>query len=345
MQPRLRRLAGALAALAIGLLQAGQPAAAQDAAAFYKGKTVKFIVGVGVGGGFDAYARMLAPHLAKTLDATVVVENLIGAGGLLALNQMMLPPADGLRLHIVNGTPSALAQLLDQDNVRYDLTKMDHLGVVAAEPWVMLVGNHIQAKTVGELLAGGSKVRWGGTGPTGGPSDGASITCEALAMNCQVVLGYKGSAEIALAVERGELDALYVTDASGLTYDRTKQARILAVAARERSRLIPNVPTIWESVKLTPEQEWWLDFRIALNNLGRILVTTPGTPADRLEFLRAAVKKVLTDPAVIAEGQKSQRDIDFKEPEVARQTAIKAITQITPEQKERVRHAVLKKYQ
>lgn len=331
--------------LGLGLAQAAVPAAAQDAAGFYKGKSVKFIVGVAVGGGFDAYARMIAPHLAKALDASVVVENVIGAGGLAALNQMMLPPADGLRLHIVNGTPSALAQLLDQENVRYDLTKMDHLGVVAAEPWVMLVGNHIQAKTVGELLAAGTKMRWGGTGPTGGPSDGASITCEALRMNCQVVLGYRGSAEIALAVERGELDALYVTDASGLTYDRTKQARIMAVAARERSKLVPNVPTVWEGLKLTPEQEWWLDFRIALNNLGRILVTTPGTPADRLEFLRGAIRKVLTDPEVIAEGKKSQRDIDYKDPETARQNAIKAIGQITPDQKERVRQVVLKKYQ
>lgn len=339
------RLLAPIATALLALAGVSGTAAAQDPASYYKGKTVKFIVGVAVGGGFDAYARMLAPHLGKALDASVVVENMIGAGGLAALNHMMLPPADGLRLHIVNGTPSALAQLLSQDNVRYDLTKMDHLGVVAAEPWVMLVGNHVKAKTVGELLAAGTKVRWGGTGPTGGPSDGASITCEALKMNCQVVLGYRGSAEIALAVERGELDALYVTDASGLTYDRTKQARILAVAARERSKLVPAVPTIWEGTKLTPEQEWWLDFRIALNNLGRILVTTPGTPADRLEFMRAAVKKVLTDPAVIAEGKKSQRDIDYKEPEAARQTSIKAIGQITPEQKERVRQVVLKKFQ
>lgn len=345
MHLRSRALLASVLALAMGWTGGVEPASAQDPASFYKGKTVKFIVGVAVGGGFDAYARMIAPHLAKTLESTVVVENVIGAGGLVALNQMMLPPADGLRLHIVNGTPSALAQLLDQENVRYDLTKMDHLGVVAAEPWVMLVGNHVKATTVADLLSSAAKVRWGGTGPTGGPSDGASITCEALKMPCQVVLGYRGSAEIALAVERGELDALYVTDASGLTYDRTKQARIIAVASRERSKLVPEVPTVFEAVKLTKEQEWWLDFRIALNNLGRILVTTPGTPSDRLEFLRAAIKKVLTDPEVIAEGAKSQRDIDYRDPESARQTAIKAIGQITPEQKAIVRDVVLKRYQ
>ena len=121
MSFRLRSLAfAAAAALSLG---AG-PSRAQDAPAFYKGKTVRFVVGVGVGGGFDAYARMIAPYLARQLDASVVVENQLGAGGLVALNRISTAQADGLQLMIVNGTPAALGQLLDQQNVRYDLTKL-----------------------------------------------------------------------------------------------------------------------------------------------------------------------------------------------------------------------------
>ena len=335
----VRILAGALA-----LLLAASAARADDAAAFYKGKVVKFIVSVGVGGGYDAYARMIAPHLAKALDATVIVENLPGAGGILALNQQMIAPSDGMRFTIINGTPAILAQILEQENLRYDLTKVDHLGIIAAEPWVWLLGAHMPFKTPAEAVASGTKIRWGGTGPTGGPSDGGAITCEALKLNCQIVLGFRGSAEIALAVQRGELDALYVSDASAFTYDKAGQVRAFATAARRRSKVLPDVPTMFEGLKLTPEQEWWLDFRASLNDLGRILVTAPGTQPDRLAYLRGAIRKVLSDPEVVAEGAKSQRFIDFRDAEEAQRTAVKVLTGLTPEQKSRVRDVVLKKY-
>lgn len=319
-------------------------AAAQEAAEFYKGKTVRFIVGVAVGGGFDAYARMLAPHLSKALDATVVVENLPGAGGLLALNQMMTAAPDGLRIHIVNGTPSLLAQILEQDNIKYDLTKMPHLGVVAAEPWGVLVAPNSPIKTPADLVKPGQKFRFGGTGPTGGPSDGASITCEALKLDCRVVLGYRGSAEIALAMQRGEIDGLYVTDTSAATYDKSGQGRVVGMASRQRSTLLPNVPTFYEALKLAPEQEWWLDFRADLNSYGRVIVTMPGIPADRLAALRRALRQVLTDPVVIAEGEKTQRPVEYRDGPAMETLATKLVSQLTSERKAQVREVVLKKY-
>ncbi len=332
----------AVAALAFAL--PGQPVAAQDAAEFYKGKTVKFIVGVGVGGGFDAYARMIAPHLGRVLEATVVVENLPGAGGILALNQMMIAQPDGLRFKIVNGTPSLLAQLLEQDNIKYDLTKMPHLALIAAEPWGMLVSPTSPIKTPQDLVKPGQKIRWGGTGPTGGPSDGASITCQALKLDCRVVLGYRGSAEIALAVQRGELDALYVTDASLATYQKGQQGHVVAIAARKRSEMLPQVPTFYETLKLDKEQEWWLDFRAELNEYGRVLLTMPGIPVDRLAHLRGSIAKVLNDPAVIAEGAKTQRVIAYRDGDTMQKLAQKLINSLTPERKAEVREVVLKKF-
>ena len=320
------------------------PATAQDAAEFYKGKTVRFVVGVGVGGGFDAYARMIAPHLSKVLDATVIVENQIGAGGILAMNQLMIAPPDGLRIKIVNGTPTLLAQLLEQENIKFDFTKIPHLGLIAAEPWGLMVSPTSPIKSLDDLMKPGQRLRWGGTGPTGGPSDGAAITCQALQLDCRVVMGYRGSAEIAFAVQRGELDGLYVTDASLANYERGQQGRVIAIAARKRSALLPHVPTLYEALKLTDEQQWWLDFRAELNEYGRVLLTMPGIPADRLSHLRAAVKKVLTDPTVIAEGEKTQRFIEYRDGEAMEAIAKKLLTQISPERKAQVREVVLKKY-
>jgi tripartite-type tricarboxylate transporter receptor subunit TctC len=333
----IRLLAVALA-LALGLAAAQ----AEDAAAFYKGKTVRFVVGLGVGGGFDAYARMIAPYLARELNATVIVENQPGAGGLLALNQIYGAQPDGLRLMIVNGTPAALGQLLGQENLRYDLTKFEHLGVISAYPWVWLTGPRTEIRTVADAMKPGVKIRWGGTGPSDGPADGAAVTCEALQIDCQIILGYKSSGDIALAMEKGEVDGLYLSDSSGANFAKSGQARVVASMARARSSLLPDVPTVFEQVKLPPEREWWLDFRANLNDLGRILVTTPGVPADRLAFFREAVKRALTDPALIAEGEKTQRFVSYQPPEQALEITRKVLTAVTPEQKERLREVIFK---
>lgn len=342
---RLSRIMPVAAVATFGaVLSATSPVSAEDAAAFYKGKTVKFIVGVGVGGGFDTYARMLAPHFAKALDATIVVENQPGAGGIIALNGMTVGASDGLRFQIINGTPLLLGQLLEQKNIRYDLRTLDNLGSVSAEPWAALVRTESPIKTVADLVKPGQKIRWGGTGPTGGPGDGASITCEALRLDCKVVMGYRGSAEIALAMQRNEIDALYVTDASAFNYQKNKQARVIAVGDRKRSELMPQVPTLFEALKLTPEQQWWLDFRADLNEFGRVLVATPNVPADRLAFLRAAIKKVLTDPAVIAEAAKKGRSIAYRDGPTMQKIAEKMLSGLDAKRKAQVRQVVLTKY-
>ena len=327
--------------VALGLtLSMSVSARAQDAAAFYKGKTVHFVVGLGVGGGFDAYARMIAPYLAQELGANVVVDNLPGAGGLLALNQIYTGQADGLRLLIVNGTPAGLGQLIEQDNIRYDLAKFDHLGVISAYPWIWLASKQSGIKSVADALQAGRKIRWGGTGPSDGPADGAAITCEALKLDCQTILGYRSSGEITLAMERGELDSLYISDSSAANYTQAGQVNPVASMARVRSALLPNVPTVYEQAKLTPDQEWWFDFRANLNDLGRILVTSPGTPPERLAFLRDAVRRALTNPALIAEGEKGQRFVAYQAPEKAVEITRKVLTAVTPEQKKRIREAV-----
>ena len=332
------------AALVAGLtLAAGGAATAQDAgAAYYKGKTVRFIVGLGVGGGFDAYARMIAPYLSKELDATVIVENLPGAGGLLALNQVATAQPDGLRVLIVNGTPAALGQLLEQDNIRYDLTKVDHLGIISAYPWIWLMGLKTDVKTVPDAMKPDVKIRWGGTGPSDGPADGAALTCHALKLSCQIVLGYKSSGDIALAMERGEMDGLYLSDSSAANYVKNGQARAIAAMGRERSNLLPETPTIFEQIKMTPDQEWWFDFRANLNDLGRILITTPGVPAERIAFLRAAVKRALTNPELMAEGEKTQRFVAYQPPEKALEMTRKVLSGVTAEQKKTIRDVIFK---
>lgn len=343
-----QRLRPAILSLSVAALCIGSftPASAQDdPAAFFKGKTVRIVVGYGPGGGYDLYARLIAPYIEKEIGATVIVENQPGAGGLNALNRLYIQkPADGTQMMLVNGTAAALGQLLEQSNVRYDLTKISHLGIVAASPWMWLADKGAPFKTPAEALKLNQPIRWGGAGLTDGLSDGASITCEALQAKCKIIIGYKGSSDVVLALTRGEVDSMYISDSSSNNYVDAGQAAPMAAMSRERSKLFPDVPTIFEAVQLTKEGEWWVDFRAAIDDLGRMLVTSPGLPPERLEFLQQAVQKALSNEKLIAEGEKTQRYIAYADPKKARQLVDRAVTDITPEQKKQVQDVVLKKY-
>ena len=336
---RYLRLFSILSCFAVGAF--AQSVAAQDASAFYKGKTVRFLVGYGTGGGYDSYARMLAPYLAKALDATVIVQNQPGAGGLVALNGLYNSPGDGLQIMIVNGTAAALSQLVGDANVRYDLTKVSTLGVVASSPWIWVAGPKSALVKPEDFLKPGAKPIFGGGGQIDGLSDGAAITCLALKMDCKIVRGYEGSAAVALALARGEVDALYVSDTSANNYVAAGNAKPVLTMSRDKSQFFPELPSIFDTVNLTPDQKWWFEFRATLDDLGRILVAPPNLPKDQLAHLQATISKVLADPDVIAEGAKTQRYIAYRDPPTTSKMLSTVLTAISPEQKAAVRDAVL----
>ncbi len=311
--------------------------AAADEAEFFRGKTVKVIVGFGPGGGYDAYARMLAPHLTKRLGATVVVENQPGAGSLAALNRLYAAPPDGLQMMLINGTAAALSQIVGVSAVRYDLGKMTHVATVSVSPWLWLVPKNNGLQSIGEARKVTKDILWGSGGPIDGMSDGAQVTCEALALKCKVVMGYKGSNEVALAVARNEMDSVYVSDTSANNYVKAGDVRPLANMSRKRSRFFPDLPTVFETEKLSSEAEWLLDFHSTVQDLGRIIVLPPNMPAARLTHLSEAIKLMLTDREVVEEGEKSQRYIDYADGGATTRNVDKVVNQLTPAQRERVR--------
>jgi tripartite-type tricarboxylate transporter receptor subunit TctC len=334
----LRSITKAIAAVSLVVLALMPQAYAQESeAAYYQGKTVRIVVGYGPGGGYDIYARMIGTYIGKALGATVVVENQPGAGGLTALNRIYSAPPDGLLMMIVNGTGAVLAQLTETQGARFDLAKVGHLGTVSASPWVWLVGPTSPIKTPADALASlSNRMMWSGGGPMDGLSDGAAFTCEALKLNCKIVLGYPGSNEAALAVSKGEMDAIYVSDTSANNYVKAGLNRAIATMGRDKSRFFPNLPTIFESVPLNAEQTWLFDYRATIENLGRILITSPGLPPARLAYMQEAVRKALTDPTLVAEGEKTQRYIDFIDADKTRKATLSAISDLTPEQRNKI---------
>ena len=331
----LMKLAKAIAGIALCI--AAVPAIAQESEKdFFRGKTIRIVVGSGSGGGYDIYARLIAPYLSRALDATAVVENQPGAGGITSLNRLYIAPPDGLTMSFANGTSAAFAQITEQPGLRFDLANFDYLATVGAPPGLWLVAANSPFRSVKDVIASGKKLNWAASGPSDGLGNGAAFTCAALRLQCQIVAGYTGSNQAALAVTKGEMDAVYIPESSANNFVKAGQNFALATMARHKSRWFKDRPTIHEAADLDADAQWLFDFHSGVENLGRVMILPPNVPKARLAYLQAAVKDVLHNPQLIAEGERAERIIEYLDPESTLKNARNVVANITPEQKKRV---------
>jgi tripartite-type tricarboxylate transporter receptor subunit TctC len=295
-----------LLAIALG----ATAASAETSAEFYKGKTVTILVGSPPGGGYDLYARMIAPHLAQKLGATVIIDNRAGGSGLLALNVLYTSRPDGLTLMNASAEGAIMSKLTEREGARWDLEKLNWLARVAEEPKLWFASKNGKIKSLNDALAA-PKILWSATGPADNISDVVAVLSKAVDLKSKVVPGYKGAKDMALAVVNGEVDSGILTASSIQPLVQSGDVIPIAMISRKRWANMPNVPTIFELTKIPDDKAWWIDFREKIGKPQRAMVTSPGVPAERVAYLRQVMKDILTDPAVIAEGQKAQLEINF----------------------------------
>ena len=348
-QPRptcfFRRIATGFAATFVGLSLVASPARAETPAEFYKGKTVRLVNGGAAGSGYDLYSRMLAPWIAKELGANVIVESRPGAGMLTAMNHVWTQPPDGLTLMLAPGEGAVLAKLTDAPGVRFDLTKFPILARVNTAPRVLIVNPKGPYKTFADFAKASKQIFIGANGKTDGASDTSAVLCHALKLPCKIMIGYPSSKEFSMAAVNGEVDGTILVEDSAARYSQNGQLRPIVVTSREKSTLMPDVPTIFEAVKLDPEAIWWLDFREDLRNIGRLLIVPPGTDPERLAFLRDVSRKVLNDPAAIAEFAKRQQPILYGDPAEMRKLVNKALDGSLGEKRIReIKHVITEEF-
>lgn len=311
---------------------AAVPVQAQDAKAFYKGKKVTIIVPYGAGGGYDTYARIMAPYFAKYLDATVIVQNKPGGGGMIGVNFVANGEKDGSLLVFFQGTSIAASQLIGVKNVRYDLLKMQHIATVAWSPWLLLARNDAPFNSIADMKKLGKSITFGGNGPSSADTSGGRATCMSLRLECKHVVGYRGSRAASLALSRGEIDAYYVSDSSAYRYVKAKTAKPIAVISKTKSIFFPKVKGVYDQAKVDERGQWIIGFHNRLEKIGRILSAPEGTPADRVALLRKMAKDILTDPKFIAEAKEKKRDILFSSGKETEEN-VKEILSINPERK------------
>jgi tripartite-type tricarboxylate transporter receptor subunit TctC len=337
---RLPRFALIAAALAAAL-----PAeAADDAANFYQGKQVRFFTMGSPGGGYDTYTRTVGTFLEKKLGARVIPTNEAAAGGMIAMNRTLNAAPDGLTLLLTGGEGLVTAQLYGLSGVNYDVRKQVWLARVSGEDKVAVVGAPSPHHTLTDMQKSDKPAVWAGSGKADNNSDFSAIMCHALGAKCKIIVGYKGTGDMNIAIQRGEVDGRVISDEAAALYGPSSGMRVVTTLARKRSEKFPDVPTVFEAAKLAPAAERLLDWRAGIAGLGRVILVTPGTPTERVDLLRKALTDILRDPAFVAEVQKVNLAAGYASAEEVGATVERAMTTLDEKGLAEMKDIALERY-
>jgi tripartite-type tricarboxylate transporter receptor subunit TctC len=299
----------ALSAILVVVLATVGPARAQQ---FYEGKTIKIVVGLAPGGGFDTYARTIARHMGKYIPGTptIIVENMTGAGSLVAANHAFkVAKPDGLTITHFNGS-LLLGQVLGQRGIEFDGPKFGYVGAPVKEDLVCGLAKGSGITSVEKWAAAKTPVKLGGTAPGSTPDNAGRILKAALGLPIQVVSGYKGTAEIRLAAESGELaGGCWSWESMRSTWRAALTEGNAVVVLQVVAKPFPDLTSVPLAISLAKTDESRKLIEVGLHNASayaRPFVLPPGTPKERIQLLRTAFQETLKDKAFQAEAEKAK---------------------------------------
>ena len=304
-------LAALLAGL--GLLWTATGAFAQEP--FYKGKSVRIIVGGSAGGGYDTYTRTIARHLGKHVpgNPAFVVENMTGAGSLIAANHVYkVAKPDGLIIgHFIGGL--ILQHVLGKPGIEFDGRKFEHLGVPAQDTTTVGISKVSGVTSIDNWLSTKTTLKFGGVGPGAATDDVAKIVRAVVGVPLQLVSGYKGTADIKLAVNSGELNGLvnsWESFKSGWVKEiETGSVMVVLQMLPQRHPDLSSVPAILDYVKSEDGRKIVQTGVFDYGAIARPYVFPPGTPKDRVAMLRKALADTYKDPEFLADAKKARLDM------------------------------------
>jgi tripartite-type tricarboxylate transporter receptor subunit TctC len=284
---------------------------------FYKGKTGRIIVGAAPGGGFDTYARAIARHIGKHIpgNPAFIVENMPGAGHLIAANHVYkVAKPDGLTLgHFGGGL--FIQQLLGRSGVEFDALKFEFLGVPVKESSTCVLTKASGITSMDKWFASKTPVKLGGNAPGVPTYDHPRILQAALGLPIQLVAGYKGTADIRLAAEAGEVagacgfgwESVRATWTKGL---QSGDVVVVLQALPKPHSELPNVPLAINFAKTEEARQLMQASIHDMNVILRTYVLPPGTPKERVRIVQKAFLDTMKDPEFVADAKKSKLDID-----------------------------------
>ncbi|MGE5537412.1 MAG: Bug family tripartite tricarboxylate transporter substrate binding protein [Gemmatimonas sp.] len=318
-----------VAVLAFAVLAAADAALAEDAAAFYKDRQVRFVIATAAGGDYDLWGRAIGRHLGDHLfGATIVPQNMPGAGGITAANHLFnVAPKDGSTIGMI-GRNLPNQAVLKLPTVKFDPARFNWIGSPEYVNRVCVAMDTAPVKTANDLL--GTDLVVGGAGAGTAVSTVPLLLRNLLGLRFNVVEGYGSSTAVVLAMERGEVHGICQT-VNALRTSRpgwieSGRLRVLFNVERDPVPAL-GAPSVYEFAK-TDEQRQILDFYSSSVELGRPMVAPPDVPADRVAALRRAFDATMTDPAFLDEARRLGVEINARSGE--RLAAIVADLMKTP---------------
>ena len=324
--------------LLAGLLVVLGSASAHAQADFYKGKTIRLIIGYSAGGTNDLWARAIARVWGKNIpgNPTFIVQNMPGAATLVAANYIYgVGKSDGLTLGLI--APALFFnQLGDQKEVKFDWAKFSWIGSPEETSEMLSMRSDTPYKTLDDIRQASVPPKCGTTGAGTPGHYFPRLLEEVLGLKINLVTGYPGASDIDLAIEKGEVQCRAGTTSAffgrdpGRTWAKTGFVRILVIGGSKRDPRAPDAPTIWEAMEKhkTPDAGKRLTtVLLSPGSFGRPIVGGPGIPADRVKILREGFLKTMKDPELLAEAEKRRWEPDPVSGETLQNLAREVVTQ------------------
>jgi tripartite-type tricarboxylate transporter receptor subunit TctC len=341
----LRRTASRVAAVAVVIIGASAGAVAQKPEQFYAGKAIDLVIGYPPAGSNDLYARLLARHFSRHVpgNPVIVPKNMPGAGSFLALaNVYNVAPKDGTVIGIGAST-APLDEKLGTQGVRFKTAELNWIGRVESLTNIVFTWKTSPVKTLADAQQ--REATLAGTGAGSTVSIFPTVTNRVLGTKFKLIMGYRGSNEAQLAVERGEVEghstSWTAVKVAHPDWRPSGTISILAQFALRRHHELPDIPTIVEFAR-NDEERAILRAVMNATEVGTAFFTTPGVPPDRVEALRRAFDATMKDPEFLADAQKTNLTLGPMTGEEV-QKIVTEVSDLPPDILEKVRAAYLAK--
>jgi tripartite-type tricarboxylate transporter receptor subunit TctC len=283
---------------------------------FFKGKVIRIIVGFSPGGGFDTYARALSRYMGKYVPGSpsIIVENMTGAGSLIAANHVYsVAKPDGLTIGAFNGN-QILGQLVGAQGINFDARKFEWMGAPGYNHDLCVLSQKTGIASGDQWLSLKNPLRLGGSAPGAPTDDGPKILKEAIGLPMRLITGYKGTADIRVAVESGEVDGLCGFSWASVrsTWRKAIESGVVVVVLQSAPKAHGELPKVPLSISFakTPEGRQLIDAGVHQPSAMTYSYSLPpGTPKDRVQILRRAFLQAVKDPDFLVDAGKANLEI------------------------------------
>jgi len=283
---------------------------------FYEGKTIRFIVGFSAGGGYDTYTRLIARHMGRHVPGNpiFVVDNMAGAGSMISANHIYkVAKPDGLTIgHFIGGL--FLQQLLSKPGIEFESLKFEYIGVPAQDHFILGVTKSAGITDPEKWIASKQVIKFGGVATGSGTDDFPNLLKATIGLPIQMVSGYKGTADIRLAFNSGEITGISNSwESLKSTWKKELESGDFVPVLQVASKPHPELTKLPSAISFAKTDE----AKRLIQTLARVhgasvrpYVVPPRTPKDRVQILRRAFMDTMKDPELLAEAKKASLDIN-----------------------------------